>query len=195
MHNIPFELSYRGPAEGHIEGTVTHAWSGDVPGFGHIELNFPVKRIDREANILLAAAWGERFPSVTFAGMGFRNHLRMVGMKLTVNEWEATFKRRHLAVTRRGRALRIKVCGREYRYQVLDGKRQHVLQRDGASVTTTRSEWRHPRTITGVAQGNIDNVDVALAIALQSAYTRNLTFGGAVYSWPGRFMSRLDIPM
>ncbi|MFD7256341.1 hypothetical protein [Streptomyces sp. NPDC059874] len=89
-----------------------------MPGFGPGEIKFPVKRIDRNNNVLLAAARGEWFPSVTFAGVGFRDHLRMAMMKLTVNEWEAVFKRRRLAVTRRGRALRINVCGRAYRYQV-----------------------------------------------------------------------------
>ncbi|MEU7603083.1 hypothetical protein AB0B78_06245 [Streptomyces sp. NPDC040724] len=195
MHRIPFELTYRGPAEGYIERVPTHAWSGDVPGFGQIEMKFPIKIIDRDQSVLLSAAWGEQFPSVTFAGVGFRYYLRMAMMKLTVNdEWEAVFKRRRLAVTRRGRALRINICGRDYRYQVLASKREHALTRDGATVTTTRSEWRHPRTISGVAQGNIDNVDIALAVALQSMYTRNLTFAGALYSLPGRMLSRADLP-
>ncbi|MEV6956404.1 hypothetical protein [Streptomyces sp. NPDC051183] len=194
MHNIAFQLAYRGPVEGYIERTVTHAWSGDVPGFGPIELQFPIKRIDRQNNLLLTSAWGERFPSVVLAGGGFRNHVEMHMLELTVNEWPAVFKRRRLALTRRGRALRINVCGRDYRYQVSGGKRQHALLRDGAGVSTTRSQWRHPRTVTGVARGDVDNVDIALAVVLQSLYTRNLTFGGALYSFPGRFMNRADLP-
>lgn len=195
MYDIPFELAYRGPVEGEIRRVLTHEWSGDVPGFGPIEMKFPIKIIDSNNSVYLSAAWGEAFPSVTFAGVGFRSYLRMALMKMTVNEWEAVLKRRRLAVTRRGRALRINVGGRDYRYQVLAGKREHVLTRDGATVTTTRSEWRHPRTISGVARGNtIDNVDIALAVALQSMYTRNLTFAGALYSLPGRMLSRADIP-
>ncbi|MEV7525049.1 hypothetical protein [Streptomyces sp. NPDC091371] len=194
MHTIHFELSYAGATEGNVYKASTHAWSGSVPGFGAVELKFPLERVDREQNLLLGAAWGENFPSVTYIAIGFRNYLRMAEMQLNVNEWPAVFKRRRMALTRRGRALRINVYGRDYTYQVLDGKRRHGLLRDGASVTTSRSEWRHPRTISGVAQGDIDNVDIALAIALQSMYTRNLTFGGALYSWPGRFLSRLDLP-
>ncbi|MBT2446017.1 hypothetical protein J7F03_02720 [Streptomyces sp. ISL-43] len=194
MHSISFELSYAGATEELVYKASTHAWSGSVPGFGSIELKFPMQRVDRDANLLLGAAWGENFPAVTYISIGFRNYLRMADMQLNVNEWPALFKRRRLALTRRGRALHINVWGRDYRYQVLAGKRQHVLLRDGASITTTRSEWRHPRKISGVAQGNIDNVDVALAIALQSMYTRNLTFGGALYSLPGRMLSRADLP-
>ncbi|MFD9307496.1 hypothetical protein ACFWCB_33290 [Streptomyces sp. NPDC060048] len=194
MTTIHFELSYTGATEGLVYKTSTHGWSGSVPGFGAVELKFPLECVDRNINLLLGAAWGESFPSVTFIGIGFRDYLRMAEMQLNVNEWPAVFKRRRLAVTRRGRALRINVYGRDYRYQVLEGKRRHALVRDGASVTTTRSEWRHPRTISGVAEGNIDNVDVALAIALQSMYTRNLTFGGALYSLPGRMLSRADLP-
>ncbi|MFD3539760.1 hypothetical protein ACFWUQ_09705 [Streptomyces sp. NPDC058662] len=194
MHTIPFELIYRGPAEGDIERVTTHAWTADVPGFGPIEMRFPIKYTERVHGILLSAAWGERFPTITFAGVGFRYHLRMAMMELTVNEYPAVFKRSRLALTRSGRALRINVCGRDYRYQVAGGKRQHLLVRDGASVTTTRSEWRHPRKVSGVAQGNVDNVDIALAIALQSMYTRNLTVGGALYSLPGRMLSRADLP-
>ncbi|MEU7724824.1 hypothetical protein AB0B78_06235 [Streptomyces sp. NPDC040724] len=194
MHSIPFELSYAGASEGLVYKASTHAWSGSVQGFGPIELKFPLERVDRHANLLVGAAWGENIPTVTFIAIGFRNYLRMAEMQLNVNEWPALFKRRRLALTRRGRALRINVCGRDYRYQALSGKRQHVLLRDGASVTTNRSQWRHPRTISGVAEGDIDNVDVALAITLQSMYTRNLTFGGALYSLPGRMLSRADLP-
>ena len=142
----------------------------------------------------MGAAWGEKFPTVTFTSVGFRNYLRMAAMQLNVNEWPALFRRRRLALTRSGRALRINVCGRDYRYQVLAGKRQHVLLREGVSVTTNRSQWRHPRMISGLAQGDVDNVDVALAVVLQSMYTRNLTFGGALYSLPGRMLSRADLP-
>ena len=59
-------------------------------------------------------------------------------------------------------------------------------------MTTTRSEWRFPQTISGVWEGGADALDIGLAILMEGVYTRNLSFGGAVYSWPGRFLSRVD---
>ncbi|BFO21161.1 hypothetical protein SHKM778_75490 [Streptomyces sp. KM77-8] len=75
---------------------------------------------------------------------------------------------------------------------MLDDKLRHELTRKGVVVTMARSEWRRPRTITGVAEGDADGLDLGLAILMEGVYTRNLSFGGAVYSWPGRFLSRLD---
>ncbi|MGW5847049.1 hypothetical protein ACWFQ8_03615 [Streptomyces sp. NPDC055254] len=188
--SVRIELGYRGGSERYLRGLTTHVWAGTVDGFGTVELSSPVERDASDG--LGSSVVGQGIPPMLFHGVGFRGAPRMAGMQLTVDGWSAKLRRRHLAVTRRGRALRIEVAGRSYRYQVAGGKLRHELLREGAAVTVVRSSWRHPRTLSGSGRGNIDSWDIGLAILLESAYTRNLTFGGAVYSWPGRVLSRMD---
>ncbi|CAL9447119.1 hypothetical protein SUDANB176_02364 [Streptomyces sp. enrichment culture] len=141
---------------------------------------------------LTARVSGGSVPPMFFRGTGFRGLPRMAGTTLTADGHKGELRRRHLAVTRQGRALRIRLAGRSYRYRVLGDKLRHELRREGAVVTTTRSQWRWPQTVSGVSQGDADALDLGLAILLEGVYTRNLSFGGALCSWPGRFLSRLD---
>ncbi|MCX4529954.1 MULTISPECIES: hypothetical protein [unclassified Streptomyces] len=126
-----------------------------------------------------------------FRGNAFRGRPRLADMDLHADGWNAKVKRRSLAVSPHGRALRIEVAGRSYRYLSVGGRLRHELRRDGAAVTVTRSQWHVPRRITGTWQGQADGMDIGLAILLEAACSRNLTFCGALYSWPGRFLSRL----
>lgn len=193
MNPFQFELPYQGPHHGGLRKRKTHAWAGTVPGFGTVELSTPA-----EENLAqdLVGAWvsGRGIPPMSFLGIDFRDRPRMADMTLTIDGWSGSFKRRHLAVTPRGRALRIGIAGRSYRYQVLGSKYRHELRRAGAVLTTTRSSWRYPERISGSGQGACDGLDIGLAILLEGVYTRNLSFSGALYSWPGRFLSRLDLP-
>ncbi|WP_405706401.1 hypothetical protein OG264_04170 [Streptomyces xanthophaeus] len=193
MHSIQFELTHAGSLQGRLGRMGIHVWSGSVPGLGPVELTSPAET-DAQREELGAWVSGHGIPPMTFWGYGFRELPRLARISLTADGWTGKVKRRHLAVTARGRALRIEIAGRSYRYQVLDGKCRHELRREGAVVTMTRSQWRHPRSISGIAQGNADGLDIGLAVLLEGAYTRNLSFSGALYSWPGRFLSRLDVP-
>ncbi|MEU0397357.1 hypothetical protein ABZ208_32215 [Streptomyces sp. NPDC006208] len=193
MNPIRFELAYVGPTHGRLRKRATHTWAGTIPGSGPVELMSPA---EEDLNEETVSAWvsGHGIPPMCFLGIDFRNQPRLAGMTLTADGWAGKLKRRHLAVTARGRALRIDIAGRSYRYQVLGSKRRHELRREGAALTMSRSAWRHPQNISGIGQGNCDGLDIGLAILLESAHTRNLSFGGALYSWPGRFLSRLDLP-
>ncbi|MEU9706001.1 hypothetical protein [Streptomyces sp. NPDC047981] len=193
MHPIQFELSYQGPHRGGLRKRFTHSWAGTVAGFGTVELSTPA---EENLHQDLVGAWvsGRGIPPMSFLGVEFRDRPRMAGMTLTVDGWSGSLRRRHLAAGPRGRALRIDVAGRSYRYQVLGTKNRHELRRAGAVLTTTRSSWRYPERISGSGQGDCDGLDVGLAILLEGAYTRNLSFSGALWSWPGRFLSRLDLP-
>ncbi|MFD3696990.1 hypothetical protein ACFWUZ_12690 [Streptomyces sp. NPDC058646] len=193
MHTIQFELTHAGSGRGRLGRMDIHAWAGSVPGFGPVELTSPAET-DAQREGLGAWVSGQAVPPMTFWGYGFRNLPRLAQMTLTVDGWTGKVKRRHLAVTPHGRALRIEVAGRAYRYRVLDGKCRHELRRDGAVVTMTRSRWRHPQSISGIAQGGFDGLDIGLAVLMEGAYTRNLSFSGALWSWPGRFLSRMDLP-
>ncbi|MGY0058525.1 hypothetical protein ACWY4P_18565 [Streptomyces sp. LZ34] len=192
QHAVQFELTHRGSARGRLRKRATHTWAGTVPGFGPVELACPAEE-DLARDTVAAWVSGHGIPPVSFAGIEFRDRPRLARMTLTADGWTGKLNRRHLAVTARGRALRIGVAERSYRYRVLGGKLRHELRREGAVITMSRSAWRHPRAISGAGEGGVDGLDIGLAILLEGVYTRNLSFGGALYSWPGRFLSRLDL--
>lgn len=175
--------------KGMLERT-THTWTGILPGCGAVELKCP-QRTNSFVEKLTARAAGESMPTMAFHGIGFRGAPRMALMKLEADGRAAELRRRSLAVTRQSRALCIELSGRSYRYRVLDSRLRHELRREGAVVTMTRSEWRRPQSLSGVTQGEVDALDLGLAILLEGVYTRNLSFGGALFSWPGRFLNRM----
>ncbi|MFE9770572.1 hypothetical protein ACFYOV_02595 [Streptomyces sp. NPDC005931] len=192
MTAVHFQLAHVRAERERLRWRRTHTWAGTVPGAGQVELLCPADE-DRSHDLLITRVSGRAVPPMSFGGIAFRGLPRMARMRLVADGHTADLGRRHLAVTRQGRALRIAVAGRSYRYRVLGSDLRHELAREGAVVTTTRSGRRHPRTISGVAQGGADALDIGIALLLEGAYTRNLSFGGAVYSWPGRFLSRLDL--
>ncbi|MFT2016134.1 hypothetical protein ACMA1D_09865 [Streptomyces sp. 796.1] len=94
-------------------------------------------------------------------------------------------------LTRRSRALRIEVLGRDYVYVELGRRRRHELRRDGARVRMTRSSWHLPKSVGGTWHGPVDAVDIGLAILFEAVNTRSLSGWGAVASGPGRLLSRV----
>lgn len=191
MTTMEFRLVRTGPEYRAPHMRKTHVWTGTLPGGGGVELAYP-----QDANSLVhkltARVTGESTPALAFHGLGFRGAPRMALMKLEADGRTAGLRRRHLAVTEQDRALRIELSGRSYRYQELGGRLRHELRREGAVVTMTRSEWRHPQSLSGATQGEADALDLGLAILLEGVYTRNLSFGGALFSWPGRFLRRMS---
>ncbi|MBC2874237.1 MULTISPECIES: hypothetical protein [Streptomyces] len=195
MHDVRFTLAHAGSGRGRLRKRTSHTWSGTVPGSGPVELVCPAEE-DLTRETLTTWVSGRGIPPMSFTGVGFRGRPRLARMELTADGWAARSRRRHFAVSAGGRALRIEVAGRAYRYRALRGRR-HELRRDGAVVTVAsagRVARRYPHTLTGDAQGAHDALDIGLALLLEGVYTRNLTFGGALYSWPGRFLTRVEIP-
>jgi hypothetical protein len=84
------------------------------------------------------------------------------------------------------------VKGREYTYAERDNKRTHELVRQGVGVLMRRSSWRNPRTISGRCQGDVDGLDISVALVFEAVYTRNLSMSGALLSLPGRFLNRFS---
>ncbi|WP_171162816.1 hypothetical protein [Streptomyces sp. I05A-00742] len=193
MHTVRFELVHAGSARGRLRKRATHTWTGTVPGSGTVELVCPAEE-DLTRDTLTAWVSGETIAPMSFTGVDFRDRPRLARTTLTADGWTARVERRHFAVAAGRRALRIEIAGRSYRYRSLGGRLRHELRREGAVVAMTRSAERHPRRITGTGDGACDGLDLGLAVLLEGVYTRNLTFGGALYSWPGRFLSRVDVP-
>ncbi|MBZ4324341.1 hypothetical protein [Streptomyces huiliensis] len=187
MHAVRFTLVHASSGRGRLWKRASHTWAGAVPGLGPVELVCPAEE-DVRRETLTARVSGQGITPLSFTGIGFRGKPRLARTELTGGGWVARLKRRHLAVSARRRALRIEIAGRAYRYRALPGRR-HELRRDGAVVTIRRSH-----TLDGDGRGACDGLDIGLALLLEGVYTRNLTFGGALYSWPGRFLTRVEIP-
>ncbi|MER5784083.1 hypothetical protein ABT104_20565 [Streptomyces mobaraensis] len=195
MHVVRFTLAHAASGRGRLRKRISHTWIGTVPGVGPVELVCPAEE-DLARETLTTRVSGPGMPPMSFTGVDFRGRPRLARVELTADGWAARLKRRHLAVSAGRRALRIEVAGRAYRYRALPGRRRE-LRRDGAVVTVAaggRVARRYSHTLTGEARGAADALDIGLALLLEGVYTRNLTFGGALYSWPGRFLSRVEIP-
>ncbi|MGW2266909.1 hypothetical protein [Streptomyces koyangensis] len=135
---------------------------------------------------------GESVPPSSFTGLGYGGRPRLARARLQVAGQEAELSRNAWRAGREGRALRVRVVGREYRYQERGNRRHHVLERAGARVEMTRSSASAAaETLRGAAGGAVDSVDLSLAILLEGVHTRNLSLRGALISAPGRLLDRL----
>ncbi|AXQ57971.1 hypothetical protein [Streptomyces koyangensis] len=169
-------------------------WGGTVGRLGTVELVMPALEVvpvrDRDTDG--AAVTGESVPPSSFTGLGYGGRPRLARARLQVAGQEAELSRNAWRAGREGRALRIRVVGREYRYQERGNRRHHVLERTGARVEMTRSSASAAAgTLRGAAGGAVDSVDLSLAILLEGVYTRNLSLRGALISAPGRLLDRL----
>ncbi|MGF0165821.1 hypothetical protein OH717_04825 [Streptomyces albidoflavus] len=169
-------------------------WGGTVGQLGTVELVVPALEVVpvRDRDTEGAAVTGEGVPPSSFTGLGYGGRPRLARARLQVAGQEAELSRNAWRAGREGRALRIRVVGREYRYQERGNRRHHVLERTGARVEMTRSSASAAAgTLRGAAGGAVDSVDLSLAILLEGVYTRNLSLRGALISAPGRLLDRL----
>ena len=169
-------------------------WHGTVGQLGAVELVLPALEVIpvRDRGINGAAVTGESVPPSSFTGLAYGGRPRLARGRLQVAGQEAGLSRNAWRTSREGRALRIRVVGREYRYQERGNRRHHVLDRAGARVEMTRSSASvASETLRGTADGAVDSVDLSLAILLEGVYTRNLSLRGALISAPGRLLDRL----
>ncbi|MGA5004413.1 hypothetical protein ACPCDX_05350 [Streptomyces koyangensis] len=169
-------------------------WGGTVGRLGTVELVVPALEVvpvrDRDTDG--AAVTGESVPPSSFTGLGYGGRPRLARARLQVAGQEAELSRNAWRAGREGRALRVRVVGREYRYQERGNRRHHVLERAGARVEMTRSSASAAaETLRGAAGGAVDSVDLSLAILLEGVHTRNLSLRGALISAPGRLLDRL----
>lgn len=185
-----FELQ-RAPCGEGRRGEV-FSWVGQVDGIGGIQLVYPAEHSDYPAEYCEVAVGGEGFPFITFLGLRYLRRPLLARSELRVDWDPADLSRNVWWPGRRGRALRIHVKGRAYRYTQRGGKCGHELTRDGATVRTRRSSWRLPQTISGTCLGAADALDISVALVLEGVYTRNLSAAGAIVSLPGRFLNRLN---
>ncbi|GAA2087057.1 hypothetical protein GCM10009801_49790 [Streptomyces albiaxialis] len=164
----------------------TTSWSGTAGAFGFVTLAYPTERRSDGTTVVVS---GASVPYATCSAFEYGGRALSSWSEFSVDGHWVKVSRRRLAVTRRGRSLRLRVAGRRYRYGQAGSLLRHELSRDGATVVMERSSWSDPATLSGGWRGEADGMDVALALLLEGVYTRHLSLAGALVSLPGRFLS------
>ncbi|WP_306328383.1 hypothetical protein [Streptomyces venezuelae] len=165
------------------------SWGGVIPGLGPVELRYG-NAVGRGDDFAQFSVVGERLPQGVFSGIRFGRMPLPARAGLRVGEHTGSLSRRRSGVSRDGRALRVGLAGRAYRYRRGRDKRVTELLREGIVVRVTRDDWSRPVTLDVRTEGGVDAVDLSLALLLQGVYTRHLAQGGRWYSLPGRFLNR-----
>ncbi|AJE83072.1 hypothetical protein SLNWT_2696 [Streptomyces albus] len=169
-------------------------WEGVAGPFGAVKLVYPEAGTYGEH----WTSWteGERIPSFTFTGIEQADRPSMRSHQLSLldpgsGEYRPCDMSRPRGLTRRGRALRILAADRQYTYAQQPSKRNHTLARAGVTLHFARSSWMNPRRITVTGSGPLDALDISLGVLLESVYTRELSFRGAVIAKTRRFTEGL----
>ncbi|MEU3604431.1 hypothetical protein AB0E83_03015 [Streptomyces sp. NPDC035033] len=186
----PFTLHRTGPAEG-VRGVFrAPSWAGDVPGLGGVELRYGAAtgRGDAFAQF---SVHGEHLPHGVFSGIRYGHAPLPSRARLQVGPHAGTLSRRRSGLSRDGRALRVGLGERAYRYRQGRSKRVHELLRPGVLVRVTRDDWYRPQRLDVHVEGAADGLDLSLALLLQGVYTRHLSQGGRWFSLPSRFLNRM----
>ncbi|MCX4983165.1 hypothetical protein [Streptomyces sp. NBC_00572] len=189
MSTAGFTLRHTDPEAASRWLAPTPSWGGTIPGLGSVELRFG-NAVGRGDSFAQFSVVGERVPQGVFSGIRFGRAPLPSRARLQVGEHTGTLSRRRSGLSRDGRALRIGLAGRAYRYRRGQDKRVHELLRQGIAVRVTRDDWNRPVTLDVRTEGQVDAVDLSLALLLQGVYTRHLAQGGRLFSLPGRFLNR-----
>lgn len=195
MSQFAFDLQQHPNTVTSREQTQVTFWRGTVGQLGLVELIVPaleVVALSEPREMIGTMVTGENIPMSSFKGIRYGGRPRLAEGKLSVAGQHASFTRKALRMSRSARALKIWAVGREYRYREEGNRRHHVLERPESRITMTRSSGAKPKSISGVAYGAVDSVDISVAILFEGVYTRNLSFRGAVISAPGRFLDGLS---
>ncbi|MEU6681996.1 hypothetical protein [Streptomyces sp. NPDC046832] len=166
-------------------------YRGTAGPFGSIEVVYPARRHgDRH----VTEVKGDTVPVTSFDGWAYGRKPSLFSAQLSVAGEGIRLKRNRWALTRAGRALRMQVAGREYRYLATSARhRDRALTRHGVEIRTTRHGRGARKKAAFTVLGPADATDLALAAVLCGVNTRNLTRGGAVRAFLNRSLNLLDV--
>ncbi len=166
-------------------------YQGTAGEFGRIEVVYPAKRHgDRH----VTEVTGDSLPVTFFDGWAYGRKPSFHLGQLSVGGVRIRLKRNRWAQTRAGRALRMQVAGREYRYLATSARhRDRALIRIGVELRTSRHGRGARRKVTFTVRGPADATDLALAAVMCGVNTRNLTRGGAVRAFFNRSLNWLEV--
>lgn len=190
MQQHTYTLDRREDRSGH-RTTWTFGYRGTVGEFGRIELVYPAKRHGDRYTTEIS---GDTVPATTFNGWARGRKPSLHLAQLSVGGAGIRLKRNRWAQTRSGRALRMQVAGREYRYLATGRRhRDRALIRSGVEIRTGRQGGGPRKKVTLTVLGPADATDLALAVVMVGVNTRNLTRGGAVRAFFHRSLDWLEI--
>jgi hypothetical protein len=166
-------------------------YRGTAGGFGRIEVVYPSsRRGDRH----VTEVRGDTVPVTSFMGWAYGRKPSLYIAELSVGGAGVRLKRNRWAQTRAGRALRMQVAGREYRYLATSARHgDRALIRNGVEVRIRRHGSGARKKATFTVLGPADATDLALAAVMCGVNTRNLTRAGAVRAFFARSLQWLDI--
>lgn len=169
----------------------TFGYRGTAGEFGRVELTCPAKR---HGDRYTTRVSGETVPATGFSGWARGRKPSLHLAQLVVGGAGIRVQRNRWARTRAGRALRMRVDGREYRYLATGRRhRDRALIRGGVEIRTGRQgRGSHKKAVLTVS-GPADATDLAPAVVMVGVNTRNLTRGGAVRAFFGRSLDWLEI--
>lgn len=190
MQRHTYTLDHWEDRSGH-RTTWTFGYRGVLGEFGRVEVVYPVSRHgDRH----VTAVSGDTLPATSFSGWAYGRKPSLHLGQLSVGGAGIRLQRNRWAQTRAGRALRMRVAGREYRYLATGSRhRDRALVRDGVEIRTGRHGRGARKKATLTVLGPADATDLALAAVMCGVNTRNLTRGGAVRAFFNRSLNWLEV--
>ncbi len=175
MNEIMFELSPFSTKE--EEGR-----AGTAGPFGDVTVSVPRrKRRDKNvSNYTEVRVHGEHIPEVLYRALGRpRPHLKDARLLIDGASVELDFNKN--ALRNKSRALKLTHQGRTYEYAVTGNRKGAVLRRTGAEITISREKSTTGKGVSsfGTASGNVEAIDLALAVVFEEVDTFDLTSFGA----------------
>ncbi|MEU2185039.1 hypothetical protein [Streptomyces thermolilacinus] len=171
-------------------------WTGTSPEFGEVRVVWPA--LPKAPNVVVTEVSGPGLPTARFETRGLLSELVS---KPTLNRATCrvdgrfvAMERHRWAVTHRGRALRMRYLGDDYRLTAL-GKRAYRLERlrddedPGVVVTAHQMGIGNGRRVTLRAAGRVLPADLALAALFAGVDRSVLTRRGAVRAGIKRMFS------
>ncbi|MFJ5776537.1 hypothetical protein [Streptomyces sp. NPDC093094] len=158
--------------------------SGTVGDFGEVTLSYPRKKwSDTTETRIELRLHGESIPETTYRSHG-RSQPTLKDPLLLLDGVTVDLDFNMRAFRARARALKLTYHERAYEYVVTRAKKVGTLRRAGAEITTTRAKNPTGKGFStfGSAAGEVDAIDLALAIVFDEVDTFDLTALGATAS-------------
>ncbi|MFV2119345.1 hypothetical protein ACE14D_13215 [Streptomyces sp. Act-28] len=187
MHTTitPFTLAYEKRRE--PGGRPQYGWQGTSPEFGEIRVVWPA--LPHASGVIASEASGGGVPTARFETRGLLSELVVMPTlnraTCRVDGRLVSLERHRWALTHRGRSLRLRYLGDDYRLTAVN-KRAYRLTRladdedPGVVVTVRQSGIAGGRRLTVQAAGRVLPADLALAALFGGVDRSVLTRRGAV---------------
>ncbi|MFJ3162044.1 hypothetical protein [Streptomyces kanasensis] len=168
-------------------GRRQHGWQGTSPELGGIRVVCPAP--PHATGVIVAQVTGGRVPVASFETRGIHTEVvsRPTLNRATcrVGDGLVALERNRWALTHRGRSLRLRYLGDDYRLTAIDKRAYRLTRRPdaedpGAVLTVRQSGIAGGRKLTVRATGRVLPADVSLAVLFSAVDRSVLTRRGAL---------------